>query len=239
MVLTRSQYKNMSKEELIQELTDINSSFVNDINTKLTNLEGKFNEFVSKYDKVNSELQQCKKIKSHLLTRVIQVERNAVTSSRYSRRETIELNPVPADITEDALEENVCKALSLTGVNVVPNYLHAFDRMKRSDRVIVKFKCRKQKNSVMYKRKNLGNKSQELRNLKFSRRLFVNESMSYENQQLAYKCRQLKSARKIHSTPLNLKLSKHGRIEKIFHVTDIENLLEIDNLEDYINNASF
>ena len=30
MVLTRSQYENMSKEELIQELTDINSSFVNE-----------------------------------------------------------------------------------------------------------------------------------------------------------------------------------------------------------------
>ena len=61
MVLTRSQYENMSKEELIQELTDINSSFVNDINTKLSNLEEKFNDFLSKYDKVNSELQQCKK----------------------------------------------------------------------------------------------------------------------------------------------------------------------------------
>ena len=244
MVLTRSQYENMSKEELIQELTDINSSFVNDINTKLSNLEEKFNEFVSKYDKVNSELQQCKKINSHLLTRVVQLERNAVASSQYSRRETIELNPVPADITEDTLEENVCKALSLTGVNVVPNDLHACHRMKRSDRVIVKFKCRKQKNSVIYKRKNLGNKSQELCNLKFSERLFVNESMSYENQQLAYKCRQLKSARKIHSTcffnnVVNLKLSEHGRIHKIFHVTDIENLLEIDNMEDYINNVIF
>ena len=34
MVLTRSQYEKTSKEELIQELTDINSSFVNDINMK-------------------------------------------------------------------------------------------------------------------------------------------------------------------------------------------------------------
>ena len=42
MVLTRSQYENMSKEELIQELTDINSSFVYDINTKLTNLDETF-----------------------------------------------------------------------------------------------------------------------------------------------------------------------------------------------------
>ena len=40
MVLTRRQYENMSKEELIQELTDINSSFVSDINTKLSKRRG-------------------------------------------------------------------------------------------------------------------------------------------------------------------------------------------------------
>ena len=68
--------------------------------------------------------------------------------------------------------------------------------------------------------------------------------MSHENQQLACKCQQLKSTRKIRSTwffnnVVNIKLTEHGRIHKIFHVTDIENLLEIDNLEEYINNVSF
>ena len=116
--------------------------------------------------------------------------------------------------------------------------------MKKSDRVIVKFKCREQKQSLLYKRKNLDTKSQELTNLKFSGRIFVRESMSHENQQLAYKCRQLKNARRIHSTWffnnfVNIKLTEHGRIHKIFQVTDIENLLEIDSLEEYINNASF
>ena len=53
MVLTQSQHEKMSKEELIQEFSDINSSFVNDINTKLSNLEEKFNGFLSKYDKFN------------------------------------------------------------------------------------------------------------------------------------------------------------------------------------------
>ena len=119
------------------------------------------------YDKVYSELQQCKSFNSHLLTRIIQLERNAVTNSQYSRRETTELNPLPAEIHEDVLEESICKAQSLTGVNVVPEDLHACHRMKRSDRVIVKFKCRKQKQSLIYKRKNLGTKSQELTNLKF------------------------------------------------------------------------
>lgn len=44
----------------IQELTVINSSFTKDINSKLTDFSEKFNEYTSKYDKVYSELQQCK-----------------------------------------------------------------------------------------------------------------------------------------------------------------------------------
>ena len=130
---------------LIQELTDINSSFVNDINVKVSDLPETFNEFTSKYDRVCFELQQCKSFNSHLLNRIILLERSVVTDSWYSRRETIELNYVPAEIQEDVSEESVCKALSLTGVNVVPEDLHAFHRMKRSDRLIVKLKCCKQK----------------------------------------------------------------------------------------------
>ena len=42
MVLTCSRYENMSKEELNQELTDINSSFANDINEKFTSLLEKY-----------------------------------------------------------------------------------------------------------------------------------------------------------------------------------------------------
>ena len=35
MVLTQSQFENMSKEELIQELTNINSSFVKRVYVKI------------------------------------------------------------------------------------------------------------------------------------------------------------------------------------------------------------
>ena len=68
--------------------------------------------------------------------------------------------------------------------------------------------------------------------------------MSHEKQLLAYKYRQLKSARKIPSTwffnnVVNLTLTEHGRIHKMFHVTEIEHLLEIDNLKDYNNDISF
>ena len=149
MIFTRSQYENMSKE-LIQELTHINSSFVNDINAKLTGLSEKLNEFTSRYDKIHSDLHQCKSLNPYLLNRIIQLERNAVTNSQYSKSKAIEVNPVPAEIQDVILGGSVCKALSLTGVNVAPEDLHACHRMKRSDRVIIKFKCHKQKQSVMY-----------------------------------------------------------------------------------------
>ena len=52
----------MSKEELIQELNNINSSFVNDKNAKLTELSDRFNEFTSKYD-----ILSCNNVKATTL----------------------------------------------------------------------------------------------------------------------------------------------------------------------------
>ena len=80
---------------------------------------------------------------------IIQLEHNVVANSQYSRRATIELHHVPADIAEDVLEENISKALSLTAFNVIPNDLHACHWTNKLDSVTVKFKYCKQKNSIM------------------------------------------------------------------------------------------
>ena len=84
----------------------------------------------------------------------------------------------------------------------------------------------------------------ELSQSKFSGKLFINESMYYGNQQLAYKCRQLKISGKIHLTwfwnnAVNIKVTPNGENHQIFHTTDIEKLLGIENLEDFINNTFF
>ena len=52
--------------------------------------------------------------------------------------------------------------------------------MRKKDRVIVKFKCRKQKHHVFSNRKTLQNKSLDVTQLK----LFISESMCNENRQL-------------------------------------------------------
>ena len=78
------------------------------------------------------------------------------------------------------------------------------------------------------------NKSLYLSQLKFSGKLFGNESICHENYQLACKCLQLKSACKIHSrwfynSTLHIKLVETGPIHKIFHPMDIQKALGVDN----------
>ena len=93
-------------------------------------------------------------------------------------------------------------------------------------------------------KKTLRNKSEDLRQLRFSGKLFISDSMCHENHQLAYKCRQLKDAGKIHSTwfwnnAVNVKLGERSSPVKIFHIVDIEKLLGIDNLDNFIISNSF
>ena len=116
--------------------------------------------------------------------------------------------------------------------------------MRKKDCVIIKFKCRKQKHRVLLNSKTLQNKSLDLTQLTFSGKLFVNDSVCHENHQLACKFCQLKRARKVHSTwfcnsTLHIKLVENGPIYKIFHPTDIEKVLGVDNHDKYINNVSF
>ena len=55
----------------------------------------RFQDFVKKYNKINSELLILKNCNSLLLKRVTNLKRNALNNAQYIRRETIEINPIP------------------------------------------------------------------------------------------------------------------------------------------------
>ena len=65
----------------------------------------------------------------------------------------IEINPVPEDIQDMQLEESICQDLSLTGTYVSAGDFEACHRMRRRDRVIVKFSSRRKRNDVIFKKK--------------------------------------------------------------------------------------
>ena len=194
MVRSRSQLENLSKGELIEELI-----IVDGITSKISDLTNRFDDFLRTFEVISSDLAITRNCNRLLTERFVQLERNAVTNVQYHRRELVEVTPVHPSISDEDFELNICKSLSLTGHEVKQNDSQAYHRLKKKKLVIVKFKCRKLKQKVLVNQKNRRNKSEDLRQLKFSGKLFISESMCHENHQLAYKCPQLKNAGKIHS----------------------------------------
>ena len=84
MVLTRSQYENMSKEELTEQLVSHDN-----IAAKLSELAKRFDEFFDKHETLHSELKITQNCNSLLLERVYQLERNAVSNSHYQQERNI------------------------------------------------------------------------------------------------------------------------------------------------------
>ena len=77
-----------------------------------------------KNDILHSELLGSRNCNSLLLNRIINLERNGVNNAQYIRREILEVNPAPQSFSNDDLEQNVCRALPLTGTAVKPDDIH-------------------------------------------------------------------------------------------------------------------
>ena len=168
MVVTRSQLENLSKDELINRLLQI-------VNTedKPDNLNKRFNNFLGKYYELHSKLQVSRNCSNLLCNRVIELEKNALNTAQYVRREIMEISPVPGSISDQNLEEQVCRTLSLTGIKVEDKDLHACHRMKRRGRVILKFKDCKLRYQVMANRKKLMENKNKLKELHFEESLYL------------------------------------------------------------------
>ena len=106
---------------------------IEDISSKLTNLTTRFDDFSRSFEILSSELAVSKNCNRLLSERIIQLERNAVNNAQYHQRESIEVSPVSASISDEELEDTICKALSLTGHKLIPDDLQACHRLKKGD----------------------------------------------------------------------------------------------------------
>ena len=132
----------------------------------------------------------------------------------------IEICPVPRSISDQNLEEQICKALSLTGIKIEDKNLHACHRMKRRGRVIPTFKDRKLRYQAMANRKTFLEKKKELKELHFEESLYLSDNICTENHNLFYKCHQLKNDKRIHAcwffNVINVQLMEKAQYLKSF-----------------------
>ena len=128
MVRTRNQLENLSKEELIEKLIT-----VNDITSKISDLTNQFDDFLRRFEVVSSDLAITRNCNRLLTERVVQLERNVVTNAQYHQQKLVEVNPVPPSISDEELELNICKALTLSGHEIKPNDLQACHCLKKKN----------------------------------------------------------------------------------------------------------
>ena len=189
MVFTRSKINELSKEELIEEVL----SFDN-LSEKRNDLTKEMDNLATKFDRAFSEFQISKIYNSLLHKQIIDLERSFLDNSQYLRGEIIEISTVLLEVSNDELEGLVCKALFLTENKVSPIDLEAYQRLKKRENVVVKFKSRKLKYEVTNNRKIMKNKSKELNELKFSNNLYISGSMCAGNHGLFFLMSKIKES---------------------------------------------
>ena len=113
VVFTRAQLDTLSRKKLAEELTRCPN-----IADQLRILTNRLDDFVGKYDKLQSELVISKNCNSLLFNRIINLGRNGLSNAHYIRREMLVINPVPHSISNVDFEEKVCKVLSLTALKL-------------------------------------------------------------------------------------------------------------------------
>ena len=125
MVFTRAQLDTLSREEFVEELIKCSN-----IADQIKTLTEWFDEFVGKYEKSQSELVISKNCSSLLVNHIINLERDALSNAQYEKRNAGDESCSSFNKQFD-LEENVCKALYLTGTRVKLDDLDACHRMKK------------------------------------------------------------------------------------------------------------
>lgn len=78
----------MSKDELIDEVLSP-ENFKNDINSKFSELNDRFNNFEARYEMVNSNLSITRRRNELLLGHITQLERNKLNNEQYNRKENL------------------------------------------------------------------------------------------------------------------------------------------------------
>ena len=133
--------------------------------------------------------------------KIIELDISRNKLDQYARRNNIEIQAIPATVSDDHLEHKVlhiCKSIDLTDENNDIEECHRIGKGSPKT-TIVRFVKRKFCNLIPDKKhglKKIGNAKLCFQN---NVKLFVSENLSPFIQRLAWKCRELRRASKIHS----------------------------------------
>ena len=239
------------KQEIQEFKAGFNSLLVdlkNEVQTKFENINNKFNEIenniksniteqvnksiISIMESITDALKEENKL---LNSKVLNLEHELSQSEahinnldQYNRRNYLEIQGIPSNVSDDALEDKVINIFHSLNINVNTNDIEDCYRLGKADpkNTIVRFVNRKFCYEALDKKFYLRKVDSIKLGFQAGAVLYFSENLTPYNQRLAWKCREVKRASKIHSSWSNKGIVKLRRTinelpVSIIHDSDI------------------
>ena len=112
--LTEESLNKLNKPDLVALVVNLQSK-MDSVNSDLVAELRKMREG---FDQMKSDLSVTKKVITLLSERLQSIEKQCWTNAQYSRRECLEISGIPSSLSDNDLEDIVCKAITKAGVEV-------------------------------------------------------------------------------------------------------------------------
>ena len=129
------------------------------------------------FDQMKSDLSITRKVNTILSERLQTIEKQCWKNAQYSRRECLEISGIPSSISDNDLEDVVCKAITKTGVEMSNKDIEDCHRIGKRGQTIVNFCEREVSKQVLNVRKDLTKLSMEDLQLTGQVKLHINQSL--------------------------------------------------------------
>ena len=155
------------------------------------------------------------------------IEKQCWANAQYSRKECLEISGIPWSVSDNDLEDVVCKAITKAGVEVSDKDIEDCHRVGKRGTTIVKFCKRKFSKQVLNVRKDLTKLSMEDLQLTGQEKLYIKLSICPYYRVLWPKSKSLHSMGKIYSYyvsngTIKIKIQETSKPLSIMHISDLD-----------------
>ena len=225
---TNSELKTLLKDDIIKHFLTLQTNYESLIaeNAELKNTIISMNERFVKLENDVGKLSESSNDEIRSNKRLYELEKNMYASQQYSRRDSIEIVGIAANVTDDQIEAKCCDILCDIGAPTTPDEIQACHRLFDNKRTIVKFVSRKSVFNIMKKRSQLASIDE------YKKKVYINDSLCPYYRFLHGKCKQLWKQKKIFgfwvsNGSVRYRVQENGNFVKVEHLEDLERVFGV------------
>ena len=234
-----------SQQEEVVEVNDY-EKMISFLDEKISDMEKNIiAKLVCENEKLSKRCNDLESVNNRLVERVVNMERNHWQNVQYSRRNNVELAGIPADVSQEELEDKVIEILRSIEVEVQPDDVEACHKLEygkneskdEPKRTIVKFVNRKICDISMKNRKKLKDVDKSKLGFNEETAIYINHNLCPYYRRLIGKCKFLQRKGRINSCwtyngIVTLRIKENGAFTVILHDSDLIKLFPGEFQED-------